>query len=230
MRFCQTDGNPLVDEGGDATAVLGQRPTEDLLDVPSVSAAPPNDSEEPLMDIPAINTEVPRPPDFIAPSTAATPPPSPFTEPPAESDYARAQAEEIRSTFGQENTDWTPAPLPPIAAAPMSSWQSDEGVASPSFQSAAALGNKDQTLSIISLVLGIAGLTVCCGAVIPSVAAIITGVMARGKAKNNPNQYGGDGMALAGIITGIVGILGGLVVLAFWMLGMFASVATGSFN
>jgi len=229
MRFCQTDGNPLVDEGGDATAVLGQRPTEDILDVPSVSAVPPNDSDEPLMDIPAINAEVPQPPDFIPPSTVATPPPSPFTEPPAESDYARAQAEEIRSMFGQEETTWTPPATKPFAAAPISNWQSDQGVASPSFQSGAALGNKEQTLAIISLVLGIAGLTVCCGAVIPSVAAIITGVMARGKAKNNPNQYGGDGMALAGIITGIVGILGGLIVLAFWMLGMFASVATGSF-
>lgn len=226
MRFCQTDGNPLMDDGGDA--VLGQRPTEDLLDVPSEYDVSLKEHEEPLMDIPAIDADVPRPPDFIPPRTAATPPPSPFNESPAESEYARAQAEEIRSTFGQENADWTPAP-PPIAAAPISSWQSDEGVASPSFQSAAALGNKEQTLAIISLVLGIAGLTVCCGAVIPSVAAIITGVMARGKAKNNPNQYGGDGMALAGIITGIVGILGGLIVLAFWMFGMFASVATGSF-
>lgn len=56
------------------------------------------------------------------------------------------------------------------------------------------------SLPVISLVLGI--LSVICGGFILGIAAIVTGVMGRKKAK----AYGsGSGMALAGIITGIIG-------------------------
>jgi hypothetical protein len=78
----------------------------------------------------------------------------------------------------------------------------------------ASTGQKlNQTLPIVSLVAGILGLTLCCGTLIPSVVAIIAGIMGRGKATNQPQMYGGAGLALAGIITGVVGILGGLVML-----------------
>ena len=72
-----------------------------------------------------------------------------------------------------------------------------------------------QALSIVSLVLGIVSIvmsiaSICCcglGGAPFSIAAIICGIIA--KAKKKPGQ----GMALAGIITGVVGILAGIIVL-----------------
>ena len=49
--------------------------------------------------------------------------------------------------------------------------------------------------------------------------------MARGKANLNPSEYGGAGLAMAGMITGAIGLLGGILVLIFWGLGMMANLA-----
>jgi len=56
---------------------------------------------------------------------------------------------------------------------------------------------KNNTLAIVSLVLGILSLFFSFLTAIPG---IITGHMARSKAKKNPEQYDGKGMALAGLI------------------------------
>ncbi len=52
-------------------------------------------------------------------------------------------------------------------------------------------------LSITALVLGVLSIVLGILAAIPG---IIVGHIARSKAKNNPQQYGGGGMALAGLI------------------------------
>lgn len=75
-----------------------------------------------------------------------------------------------------------------------------------------------QTLSIVSLVLGIVGLlfSCCCCAGIPfDIAAIVVGILA--KKKNVPGQ----GMALAGIILGAVGIV-------IYIITVIINLATGS--
>jgi hypothetical protein len=36
-------------------------------------------------------------------------------------------------------------------------------------------------------------------------------------------------MGMAGIITGVIGLLGGIIILIFWFLGAFANMASGSF-
>jgi ABC-type phosphate transport system permease subunit len=61
----------------------------------------------------------------------------------------------------------------------------------------------NQTLAIVSLVTGILGIVACVGLTGP--VALITGIMAKKKISQNPAEYGGDGLALAGIITGIIG-------------------------
>ena len=71
----------------------------------------------------------------------------------------------------------------------------------------------NQTLAIVSLVLGIIGLVGCAGLTGPI--ALITGFMARKKAAQNPAEYGGDGIALAGIITGAVGTVILLLVILY---------------
>ncbi|MDQ3633914.1 MAG: DUF4190 domain-containing protein [Acidobacteriota bacterium] len=47
-------------------------------------------------------------------------------------------------------------------------------------------------------------------------AALITGFLARGKAAENPNEYGGEKFALIGMITGGVGILAFIVFAVLW--------------
>lgn len=62
---------------------------------------------------------------------------------------------------------------------------------------------KDETLALVSLLLAVAswafGLNI-----FGAVPAIVVGVMARRKIKQDPETYGGDGMALGGIVMGIV--------------------------
>jgi hypothetical protein len=66
------------------------------------------------------------------------------------------------------------------------------------------------------------GMTICCGSLLPSLGALITGFMARGKANTDPGNYGGAGLALGGIITGVIGLLLsiGYLVFVFFMGGL----------
>ncbi|HJS52075.1 MAG TPA: DUF4190 domain-containing protein [Pyrinomonadaceae bacterium] len=75
-----------------------------------------------------------------------------------------------------------------------------------------AAGGQSQTLAIISLIVGI--LSLCCGyTFIVPIIAIVLGFMARGKANNDPANYGGAGLALGGIITGAIALVLGVVVI-----------------
>ena len=57
--------------------------------------------------------------------------------------------------------------------------------------------------AVLSLVCGI---LLCLGP-ITGLTAIIAGVVARGQAQHKPEQVGGQGMALAGIVLGVVNLL-----------------------
>ena len=51
--------------------------------------------------------------------------------------------------------------------------------------------------------------------------------MARGKANSDPVHYGGAGLALGGLITGALGLIGGVivwVVYIFWAAAIMASM------
>lgn len=103
----------------------------------------------------------------------------------------------------------------PTPAAQMADWQ-DNQMQNPQFQGAAPAA-QNKTLAIVSLVVGILGLTICCGGVIPNIVAIVLGFMARGKAKSNPSEYGGAGLAAGGIVTGVLGLLLSLLLLIFFV-------------
>src|SRR6266576_4033284 len=60
------------------------------------------------------------------------------------------------------------------------------------------------TLAITSLVLGI--LSIACFSIMTGIPAIITGHVARGRAKKEPALHGGEGFALAGLIMGYISI------------------------
>ncbi len=78
------------------------------------------------------------------------------------------------------------------------------------------IDSKDQTLPIISLVLGILAIVICCYGGIPfGAGAIITGVIALNNEKSDPAKYGGHGLAVGGIVTGTVGFIITIVIIFF---------------
>lgn len=106
---------------------------------------------------------------------------------------------------------------PPYA--PMGTWQGGN----PPMMPPQAYVSQNQTLPTISLVLGIFSmLLICCYAGIPlGLAALVTGYLGMQNAKNDPVQYGGGGLAMAGMIIG--GITFVLTILMF-ILGVFANL------
>jgi len=78
-----------------------------------------------------------------------------------------------------------------------------------------------QTLAIVSLVLGIASVTIgwCCSlGIILGPAAGITGFIAMSQANKDPQHHGGKGLAIGGIVTGIIATIGCAILLLFGML------------
>ncbi len=199
---------------------------------PVASAAPPKAPEEPkapeptpsspfandLTGDPFLHTTPPIPSPFEKSPSPTPEPTGPRTvepaAPPAEmpSPFGTSKPEKTAESLSGEpfgeaggkiaQAEWTPPPVPDA------SWQNQEiGQNTPLQPPAAAVAGQSKTLAIVSLILGILGFTLCCGTVLPSLIAIITGFMARGKASKDPQNYGGAGLALVGILTGLLGLL-----------------------
>ncbi len=80
---------------------------------------------------------------------------------------------------------------------------------------------KDETLALVSVLLAAAA-WVLQFHIFASVPAVICGHMARKKIKNDPEKYGGDGMAKAGVIIGWINIVLILLGIIAWVLVMAA--------
>lgn len=187
-----------------------------------------NDFDQPKKDDNSYNAPIPSPfgeqmpPSYNAPSTP------PF-EPPAFK-VEEAKAEALNTPFADEvssgnqtvaESSWTPP------AAPEQSWGNQEiGQNTPFQPPPSGVQGDNKTLAIISLVCGILSL-LCCAWIIPGVAAVVTGFLAKKKADENPNQYGGRGLALAGMITGGISVVLGLIVLFLYI---FTGVLSGIGN
>jgi hypothetical protein len=106
--------------------------------------------------------------------------------------------------------NWRNAAATPPDSAPMSPWQ-NSSMQPPNpkqMYSPPYLRGQDQTLPIISLVLGILSVVVCCYGGIPfGIPALITGYLGFNNTNNNPQQYGGRTLAIAGLVLGGVGFL-----------------------
>lgn len=157
------------------------------------------------------------PPSYNAPSTP------PF-EPPAFK-VEEAKAEALNTPFADEvsygnkgivaESSWTPP------AAPEQSWGNQEIGQNTPFQPPPAGAGQDQTMAIVSLVLGVLSIF-CCG-FLTGIPAAIIGFMHKNKVDANPNQFGGRGLALAGIITGVIGTILGII-------GVILQIVFGVFN
>jgi hypothetical protein len=99
---------------------------------------------------------------------------------------------------------------------PLSPWQSQaQGIQNQPYGVPTFNTSRDQTLPVISLILGVlAFLLVCCfGGVWLGVPAAIVGYLGMKNADADPSKYMGRGMAVAGLVLGIVSFLCSIVVI-----------------
>lgn len=128
------------------------------------------------------------------------PPPTVFMDPPR---TTNPNYTEYNSPFGQKDQQIYQAPYSPPAVN----------------------NSQDQTLPIISLVLGVlCFVTICCHGGIPlGLGAVITGYLGMRNADQNPQKYGGKGMAIGGLILGAIGLVSGLIFIILAILGSLAN-------
>ncbi len=67
--------------------------------------------------------------------------------------------------------------------------------------------------AIASLIIGILSVTCCCGGWLPSILAVVFGIISKNRKKEN------NGMALAGIILGAIGIVFSIILIIFMATG-----------
>jgi len=116
--------------------------------------------------------------------------------------------------LAEGTTSWKPLSLFPefsatLASAPLP----PGGSVAPRPGYVPSAGNNQ--MAVWSLVCGCVGV-LCCQPV--SVAALIMGIVALGQLKANPQEEG-RGMAIAGIVLGCLGLVGGIVLLLVMVLG-----------
>ena len=105
---------------------------------------------------------------------------------------------------GPASPDWTPASaLPELAG--LFPPASPIPVGPPPISAPTGSQGQQSGLAVTSLVLGIFSLL--CFLILTGIPAIICGHVARSRARKSPAQYGGAGMALAGLILGYVSVV-----------------------
>ena len=83
-----------------------------------------------------------------------------------------------------------------------------------------------KSLAVLSMVLGIVSITIgwCCYfGVLTSPVAIGLGIFSLFQIKNDPNKYGGKGMAIAGIVLGALYFVFVALIILIWGLGFLMS-------
>ncbi|MER3431463.1 MAG: hypothetical protein C4324_10580 [Blastocatellia bacterium] len=203
-------------------------------------------AENIVMDLPPLVE--PKPPEFIeptlpkrepqfsAPSPAEipmTPPiPSPFTKPPVEQkpfeppapDPPAFVAAEVKEPTGSPKPDpfdrTFASQMPRAAVDPVSvSPQIPKAQSEVNMQNTPpdAKSGQNKVLPIVSLVFGV--LSLCCGiAPLTGLIAIVTGFLGMRNANNDPINYGGKGLAIAGMILGALFFVVGI---AYWIFIIF---------
>lgn len=209
------------DDSGDKTVMY---PSNPLPPLSKESSEPPPTvlGDSPFGKL-SDNAPIPSPfGDAPKPSLKTPPSPPPFKEPESPSPFGSQNNPFDQASFNRQDnanqnlqqSDWTPPP------APDAGWQNQNvGQNTPFQPPPAAGGGQNQTLPIVSLVLGI--VSVCCPlGVIAGLGAIITGFLGMKNANNNPGQFGGKGLAIAGLILGGIFFLLSLLWWILQLLGM----------
>jgi len=103
------------------------------------------------------------------------------------------------------STDWKTAAEIPELNAMLAGRPSTPGVAAVPTAGPASASGKRKGLAISSLTLGIPSLFLC--SILTGIPAVICGHLALGRTKRSPSQYGGAGMAIAGLVMGYLSIV-----------------------
>ncbi|MEJ7861653.1 MAG: DUF4190 domain-containing protein [Pyrinomonadaceae bacterium] len=188
---------------------------------------------KPLPNNPPIQNSAPIPSPFENPAPTGYEPPS-YKEPEPKfggqrDSFNQTPFDQTQTPFGNplesynppmQAGEWTSVP-----AAPGSEWQDQGFGGNTQFQPpASAVQGQNQTLAIVSLVLGLVSIP-CCGSVVLGLGAFITGFLAKKKADENPAEYGGRSFALAGmIIGGITTVIGIVFIILQVFLGLFNNI------
>ncbi|MBS1793923.1 MAG: DUF4190 domain-containing protein [Acidobacteria bacterium] len=111
-----------------------------------------------------------------------------------------------------DQTNWNQTNFPPTAYTNQSQMRPPQTGA---VAFASPINAQEKTLPIISMVVGILAVLIgCCYGGIPlGTGAIIVGLIALNQQKSDPGRYGGRGMAIAGIVTGAIGLSISLMVI-----------------
>lgn len=213
-----SDSDPAKTMFASEDEIRGEMAARDAADEQVIDIPPLVEPEPPKFSEPA-----PPPSPFSSPDpsgTVGSPIPSPFETPKPMSyetpspEYAEPEPvreEPAFNPFDQPSSqplaqaEWTPPP------APDSGWQDQQiGQNTPFQPPPAGTGSVNQTLPIVSLVFGIVSL--CCYiSPLTGLVALITGFLGMKNANNDPANYGGKGLAIAGMVTGgilfVVGLL-----------------------
>lgn len=85
---------------------------------------------------------------------------------------------------------------------------------------------RTEPLAIVALVLGIVSLAAC-GCLVFGVLAVVFGIMGRKRIREANGTLTGDGLALAGLITGAISLVVGVAYLVFYVFAFAASTSYG---
>ena len=202
---------------------------EQVIDIPPlVEPEPPKFSEPAPPPSPFSSPETGGPSGAPIPSPFDAPKPMSYEQPePSFAEPEPAREEPAFNPFDQPapapiaQAEWTPPP------APEPSWQNQPvGQNTPFQPPVAASGSVNQTLPIVSLILGIVSL--CCYiSPVTGLGALITGYLGIKNANNDPQTYGGKGLAIAGMIIGGIMFLIGAGYYIIIIL-MYAGLIAGS--
>jgi hypothetical protein len=92
-------------------------------------------------------------------------------------------------------------------------WQASNMQGQQQFANAGYVTKRDQTLPTLAMILGIASIVlVCCyGGIWLGIPAAVLGFLGIRNADKDGNRYGGRGMAIAGMVLGVISLLSSLI-------------------
>ena len=131
-------------------------------------------------------------------------------------------------TASQDERPTMRMPSDPFSGGPVS-WPQQQQPMAPVWQPPppppAYFRRLDQNLAVTSLVLGLVSVTAgwCCSfGILTSPVAIGVGIFALVQIKNKPTQYTGKGMAIGGIVTGAIYLVGTMLFVLLYGLAFLA--------
>lgn len=105
---------------------------------------------------------------------------------------------------------------------PPAVWQGQQQMQPQQFGGVAPYAvNRDKSLPIISLLLGIFSVLLMCFVIgVPiGLGAIITGALAIKNENNDPGRFGGRGLAIGGVVLGALGLVAGMFFFILYSIG-----------